>query len=157
MKNIKVLFSWVAVAVWMLLIFSFSAQNGETSGNLSNRFMSSLLIPIFNFLGVTIQDLNSWGLLIRKAAHMFIYFVLAILSVHALFVSNFFKNKVYNYGTALVISFLYACSDEWHQSFTPGRTMAFADVLIDTAGAILGLILFFLIKTFFPTSYFTAK
>jgi len=43
---------------------------------------------------------------------------------------------------ALLFVFLYASSDEFHQSFIPGRGPAFTDVLIDTAGGLTGIILF---------------
>ena len=34
------------------------------------------------------------------------------------------------------LSFLYAVSDEFHQSFVPGRSASIRDVLIDTIGII---------------------
>lgn len=34
----------------------------------------------------------------------------------------------------MIFSILYACSDEWHQSFVPGRSALFSDVLIDSIG-----------------------
>ena len=39
----------------------------------------------------------------------------------------------------LLIGFLYAVSDEIHQYFVPGRAMQARDVLIDTAGVLLGI------------------
>jgi len=45
-----------------------------------------------------------------------------------------------------LLSFLYACSDEFHQTFVPGRAGQFKDVLIDTAGALIGLIVVTLIR-----------
>ena len=144
--DMKSIFSWCAVIAWMMLIFSFSAQNGEVSGELSNRFMTIWILPILDFFAVPTDDKIFLIFLTRKATHMFVYFMLAILSANALFVSNFFKNNFHTYSTALIISFLYACIDEWHQSFTPGRVMAFTDVIIDTIGAILGLFIVFIIK-----------
>lgn len=41
---------------------------------------------------------------------------------------------------ALVTCILYACSDEWHQSFVSGRSPQITDICIDTCGA-LSLIL----------------
>jgi VanZ family protein len=40
---------------------------------------------------------------------------------------------------AVLFSFLYALSDEFHQTFTPGRTPSVLDVLIDTTGAVVGV------------------
>ena len=43
-------------------------------------------------------------------------------------------------GGTLLLVFLYAASDEFHQSFVPTRTPLFSDVLIDTAGGAIGLL-----------------
>ncbi len=40
------------------------------------------------------------------------------------------------------ICLLFALSDEWHQSFVPGRVAALADVLADAAGIALGIVLY---------------
>ena len=45
----------------------------------------------------------------------------------------------------IVAAALYACSDEFHQTFVPGRAGRVGDVLVDSAGVLLGLALFFLI------------
>jgi VanZ family protein len=42
-------------------------------------------------------------------------------------------------AVAAAISFLYALSDEWHQSFVPGRDADPIDVAADAAGIALGL------------------
>ncbi|MNN38370.1 VanZ like family protein [compost metagenome] len=42
------------------------------------------------------------------------------------------------YVYAILIAFLYACTDELHQSFTPGRTAMVQDVVLDTIGAACG-------------------
>lgn len=38
---------------------------------------------------------------------------------------------------ALLLTILYALSDEWHQSFVKGRSASISDVLIDTTGAVI--------------------
>ena len=45
-------------------------------------------------------------------------------------------------GISLLISMLYACTDEFHQHFVPGRSCEVRDVLIDTAGALIGILVF---------------
>ena len=37
---------------------------------------------------------------------------------------------------------LYGASDEWHQSFTPGRSVELADWIADTSGAAIAVILY---------------
>ena len=39
--------------------------------------------------------------------------------------------------TAALVAVLYACSDEWHQSFVPGREGRLRDVGIDSIGAVV--------------------
>lgn len=74
---------------------------------------------------------------LRKCMHASEYFVLSIL------IYNFLKNlKISGWKTVIIsigISFLYACTDEFHQLFVAGRTSQFTDVLIDTLGAIIGI------------------
>ncbi|HEX8683751.1 MAG TPA: VanZ family protein [Ardenticatenaceae bacterium] len=41
---------------------------------------------------------------------------------------------------ALVLTLLYALSDEWHQTYVPTRNGNLLDVLIDLGGAIVGLL-----------------
>ena len=41
---------------------------------------------------------------------------------------------------------LYACTDEFHQIFVPGREGAFRDVIIDTCGGITLILLYNLIR-----------
>lgn len=89
------------------------------------------------------KDLNL-NLLIRKNAHAFEYFVLAILLGYI-----FLQFKFKGINAAVYILFaclLYAVIDEFHQSFVPGRTSLVSDVLIDFLGSILGLIVLLLVN-----------
>lgn len=42
---------------------------------------------------------------------------------------------------ALFMAIAYALSDEWHQSFVPGRSATLSDVMVDASGALIGLLL----------------
>jgi hypothetical protein len=50
---------------------------------------------------------------------------------------------------SILFSFLYACTDELHQIFVPGRSAQFRDVLIDTLGASFGIAITYLTIKFF--------
>lgn len=76
----------------------------------------------------------------RKSAHIIVFGVLAILIYQSL------KRSSYSYLIALLLTFLYAIFDEWHQSFVPERTSAFKDVLFDTFGACIALLLLYIIS-----------
>lgn len=136
MKNKKV--KWLLVIAWMTIIFIFSSMPGDTSED-----TSQLVIYVFNLLGI---DLNSvFGVLadfiVRKCAHFTEYFILYMLIYNAL-------KESFSFRRALLFSllgvFLYASSDEFHQSFVPGRGPAFRDVLIDTSGGLLALIVLYI-------------
>ncbi|MDX6768977.1 MAG: VanZ family protein [Elusimicrobiota bacterium] len=85
------------------------------------------------FVFSSVPDLNSglaYDYPLRKVAHMVEYGVLALL-VRRAGAGN---------AAAFVFSVLYAASDEWHQSFVPGRAGAASDVFIDGAGALTALV-----------------
>ncbi|MCM0648232.1 VanZ family protein [Clostridium swellfunianum] len=136
MKNKKI--KWLMVIAWMILIFTFSSQPGDTSEE-----TSQFVIYIFNLLGL---DLHGYfGALadfaVRKGAHFTEYLILYMLFYNALSESLNFKKALW---FSMVAVFLYACSDEFHQSFVPGRGPAFRDVLIDSSGGFSGLIIIFM-------------
>jgi VanZ family protein len=81
--------------------------------------------------------------LLRKCCHLMEYAILALLIFRALSHSrtNLFAWSWPRVGGTLLIVFLYAASDEYHQSFVPGRTALFSDVCIDTGGGAIGLLL----------------
>ena len=55
----------------------------------------------------------------------------------------------YTLAMSILFSFLYACTDELHQIFVPGRSAQFRDVLIDTLGASFGIAITYLTIKFF--------
>ncbi|MDD2482910.1 MAG: VanZ family protein [Candidatus Shapirobacteria bacterium] len=70
--------------------------------------------------------------LILKSFHLIEYAFLAILLYFAIQ-----KKKL-----VVLIAYLYAISDEVHQSFVPGRTSRFRDTLIDLIGILIGILIF---------------
>ena len=86
-----------------------------------------------------------FGLTIRKLAHIFLYFLLggtSFLFAATLPVKVAAKvGLAVSGGIALVISLLYACLDEVHQSFVPGRAAQIQDVGVDAIGFVLSIAL----------------
>ncbi len=79
----------------------------------------------------------------RKCAHLTEYALLAILLWRAFRHWSKPSPQPWSWrqsGLVLLIVFLYAGSDEFHQLFVPTRTAHFTDVLIDTGGGALGLL-----------------
>jgi len=79
-----------------------------------------------------------WDIIIRKIAHAVFFGILARLLTRAWAGSTYWSWKKI-FWVSFVMSFLYACSDEFHQSFVPGRSASAIDVTIDTMGAWLAL------------------
>ena len=124
----------VMTAAVMTVIFILSAQPSERSSELS----MSLLARFFD--GDVQLLLHS---LVRKLAHMAEYAALGFFS--SLFAATLSEKKLPSAAASFGFSVLYACSDEFHQTFVRGRAGQLTDVLIDSAGAAAGMTVLFLI------------
>lgn len=89
------------------------------------------------------EFIDKYNYLFRKFAHASEYFVLTLLLIFALKNSGVVGNKIFIF--ALLICFIYSCTDEYHQTFVVGRTGQFSDCLIDTLGGFIGCTLYYLI------------
>lgn len=78
--------------------------------------------------------------LLKKTAHFLEYAILGILWYR--FFNLYPETRRFKMGLSILVSVLYAISDEYHQSFVPGRQPKTQDVVIDTLGVILGLYLY---------------
>lgn len=162
--SFKKVFLWFLVLSWMSVIFYFSHMN-TTESNKKSLSAVEQIIDTTDKLDNNKQDEQSNTDLtleeqyqkqqyekyqrkqlihylnypIRKLAHMFIYFVLACITFIAL------KNttKIKKLGiTTIIICFIYACTDEFHQMFISGRTGNFLDVIIDVVGASIYILMY---------------
>ena len=106
---------WLPVLVWAALIFYLSS------------------VPDLRFM----ED-SLWDLIVRKLGHMGVFAILARLVARALTGSTLWSWKKI-FAASLILTFLYACSDEYHQRFVQGRHASMVDVMIDTTGAWAGL------------------
>ena len=73
---------------------------------------------------------------LEKSAHTFEFAVLAALLMRALGPGAAVRWRAF--GAAVLLAWLYALSDEFHQSFVPGRSADWADIVFDWLGAVLG-------------------
>lgn len=81
--------------------------------------------------------------IIRKLAHMFEFFILALLSFNVIIQTRYYK-KTYDYEIVLIqllFCLLIAGVDETIQVFVPGRAGMFSDVLIDLSGSLIMVML----------------
>ncbi|MDD4003747.1 MAG: VanZ family protein [Elusimicrobiaceae bacterium] len=81
-----------------------------------------------------------WDYALRKTAHAFEYAVLCVLLARAGAGARLSVRR--RAACALCLAVLYAVTDEYHQSFVPGRFCSSADVAVDAAGALAGLYLY---------------
>ncbi len=144
MKKSTIVTAWLPVVLWMGLIFWFSHQPGDVSGASSGQIValiSSVMATVFPFIDVNEEVLH---FLFRKGAHFGVYAVLGILSVRAFQISGYSGKKGVLY--AWILATVYAGTDEFHQTFIPGRSGEVSDVIIDSAGAITGIGFYLLLK-----------
>jgi len=114
-RRIRMARRWVAVALWATVIYMLSDQSKlPTAPGLSSQVTSI-------------------------AGHLVAYGILGFLLAAALQESGAGPRRVAR--LALVLAVLYGISDEWHQSFVPGRVPSLGDLLADAIGAALGIML----------------
>ena len=130
---------------WIGLIFFFSNQNGELSNQNSGLVVNIVnsFLRLFNS-NIDISNYPVTVFIIRKLAHMFLYFVLYLITYYMMYQFKIEKRK----SLALLFCFFYAITDEIHQLFIVERSGKITDVLIDTSGAMIAWGLIFLKNTF---------
>jgi VanZ family protein len=121
----------------MLLIFISSAQPAAQSNNLSKGVTEIVIETVERVAPKANLDMSRFNHLVRKNAHFFAYLVLGILVLNAMRRSG--VSSIKGIAIAFLICVLYAVSDEVHQLFVPGRGGQVKDVLLDSAGAIVGI------------------
>jgi VanZ family protein len=110
---VKFLVRWMAVVLWMGVIFAFSAT--PTSS------LASAFTPADDFT-------------LRKLAHLTVFAVLTVLLVRAFRLHV--ARATHAWLLAMLVAAVYACSDEWHQTFVPGREGTVRDIVIDCLGVV---------------------
>jgi len=130
---------WAIAILWVAFIFTLSSQVAEQSKSLSTG-ITKLIIDVIEYFNpdasISIAQLNHQ---IRKAAHFSAYLILGILISTALR-----KSGVRGFSClalSLAICIFFAITDEIHQLYVPGRGGQVMDVLIDSAGAAVGIVL----------------
>jgi VanZ family protein len=108
------LVAWLSAIAWAGLIFAFSAQ------------------PNLRFAPDAGLDF-----LIRKAGHMGVFGILALLLWRAIATTTA-RGRPWAWAMALTV--LYAVTDELHQGFVTGRHPSAVDVGIDAAGALIAVV-----------------
>ena len=132
----------VLLVIWMGFIFSMSCENAEESSNTSGQTIKVVLsaVPEFEKQPEEVKKniIEELQFITRKSAHFIGYMILGILASGLIL---YYGNINKKYLLAFLICVIYAISDEIHQLFVPGRAGQVRDVLIDSAGSLLGIII----------------
>lgn len=146
MKNKRFLLYLLRVVLFLLIlstatvIFLFSAQDGERSTEQVDRVENAVtdtFLPDYD--PEKPSEEKTWvdehlTMLLRKCAHVIIFGLLGAWIY--LFLLTWRADPLSHYFSALLLTLLYAVSDEIHQLFVEGRSGRFTDVLIDMCGAL---------------------
>lgn len=137
--------SFIPAILMMCLIFQLSSQDGVTSAGLSLKVSVKVVevaSRVFDHPLTSAEVLEYADLihfLIRKCAHMGLYFLLAVSVSFPLYVYGLRGIPLLLIAGGFCVAF--ACGDEYHQSMVAGRGPSARDVLIDSIGVLAGVIL----------------
>lgn len=141
---------FVLMLLWMLVIFMFSARDSVESTEDSYRVgmeVGRLVVPAFNDLPQEeqIAFAASIDFPVRKLAHATEYAVLGLLAIGMLYGTRRRDGRYISSWVSILaawaIAVAYAGTDEMHQLFVSGRSGQISDVLLDSAGALAGVLL----------------
>jgi len=135
MKNKREIIYWGLLIGWMIFIFIMSNQPAKISDS-----QSIGVLKLFIKLGIDMDGIfgQLGNFIIRKSAHFLEYMILGLFGFNVL--RLYYPVKQVSIIT-IVFIFIYACSDEIHQLFVPGREGAIRDVFIDTCGGITSVVI----------------
>ena len=141
---------FILIIFMMCIIFKFSSSNGEDSTKQSMGLIGKTIGVFAEIINPSISDdeklilYEKYHIPVRKIAHIREYFILCLL------VCMFFDTYNISYIKVIVYSFifcfLYACSDEIHQLFVPGRSGNIKDVFIDSIGIFFVIVIYYFKK-----------
>ncbi|MDY2699840.1 MAG: VanZ family protein [Lachnospiraceae bacterium] len=143
-KKIYTVVALIMLGMLYMMIFIFSAENGEESSQISTKVTKALLHLYYSIVGggsgageqvaYLVSPVEG---MIRKLAHFTEYAGVGFFSYSIIVL---WYKPIWR-GRLLVILqlFVSATLDELHQYFVPGRYAAFTDVLIDTVGGAAGV------------------
>ncbi|MCC8161801.1 MAG: VanZ family protein [Lachnospiraceae bacterium] len=146
----KRMVSFLPMIFMMCLIFLFSNQSSTDSAGLSYRFSSIIVRSADEIQGANWDEaqveevIGSIHQTVRKIAHVVEYFLLTLTVLFPFCVCGL---KKYFPMSVAVICVLYAALDECHQIFIAGRGPSVRDVGIDCIGIVIGLALYYVVRT----------
>lgn len=156
-NNYRKLFITIIIVItvaWCATIFRLSGMNSESSNGASTGIVEKAISKVLdatNEAGITDSHPDDEKLAkaaelinapLRKVIHATVYFVLALLLLAISRVIFGSKKYLLSCAVTILLCFIFAMTDEYHQTFVDGRTGQMMDVMIDAAGACVGVLLF---------------
>ncbi len=136
--------SFIPAIFLMCLIFNFSSQSGDVSGQLSFKVSCKIVEAGDYIFDANLEQwqveewANKINFITRKLAHMTEYFALAVAVSFPLYVYGL--HGIWLMLVAGIICVGFALGDEYHQSFVGGRSPSLRDVGIDSIGVFFGIV-----------------
>ena len=127
--------SFIIIVSMITFIWSNSCQDSTNSYKFSMLFTRNIQYLLIK-LGLH-PSLNIMGVFVRKLAHLTEFMALGAIIYYTF--KQFFKTHIAKKSILLAICI--ASLDEIIQIYTPGRTATIADVLLDTVGSIIGILI----------------
>jgi len=129
---------WLPPLLWMVVIFS--ASHDAASVHHSSRLFEPLMHWLFPRMAqARVEDFHH---LFRKSGHVAEFAILGMLLWRGLRHARPDPQRRWRWsqaGLVLMAVLLYAATDEFHQTFVPGRTGQVSDVFVDLSGGAVGL------------------
>lgn len=145
---IVTLLPWLAIFGWIAIFYTLNQHSGGQIGDISATITNHLRHILQTVFPSLTHDANTSYHLIRKSAHFFEYMLLGILILHAL------RYRLLSGAViAVFISAFYAMTDEFHQLFVPGRGGEIRDVMIDSLGALTGVVIYLILYICFKSLF----
>ena len=145
---VAAIFFWILTVGWIILLFYLSNENGVTSTERSSA--------VVKFIESVFGEGTVTDLVVRKIAHVLEYSILTTFAFFAVRFTNRISviksyaespvkliksdNEMY-IAICMWLSLLTAVVDEYHQLFVDGRDGSMKDVVIDSIGIVLVLII----------------
>lgn len=130
---------WLPALIWLAVIFL--ASGDLMSAEHTSRFIGPFLLWLNP--DISVESLTLIHICVRKAAHLTEYAILALLLCRAVFRGTNLKwSRATLFVGAWIACVFLAAGDEFRQSFVESRGASPWDVMIDSAGAIFGLLIY---------------
>ena len=127
-----------------LVIFLFSQENAINSTKTSHKVTEGIVNVLNKDNNIDEQELKikieKSDHIVRKLAHTIEFFIFGLCLINV--IKDYKKINIKTVLICIPIGMLYAITDEIHQLFISGRGAQIQDIVIDTMGIVLGILVY---------------